>query len=126
MPRDDSDHDTADPRPVSPASVRDHLANERTLLAWIRTALTIVGLGFIVGRLLVEEETPADPILTVTSVALVILGGIASLLAARRFLRTQQEIDTGSFRPNVQLDLVLAGGVAAAAVLVAVYLLVAG
>jgi putative membrane protein len=28
-------------------SVRDHLANERTLLAWIRTAVTVIGLGFL-------------------------------------------------------------------------------
>ena len=32
-------------------TVRDHLANERTLLAWLRTAITVIGLGFIIDRL---------------------------------------------------------------------------
>lgn len=107
---------------ASSASVRDHLANERTLLAWVRTALTIIGLGFVVGRLLAEGESEPDPFLTAASVALVILGGAASLLAARRFLRTQREIDTGDFRPASQLDVVLAAGVAAAAVILAIAL----
>src|SRR5207245_6322557 len=30
--------------------VTDHLANERTFLAWIRTGLAIIGFGFIVDR----------------------------------------------------------------------------
>lgn len=107
---------------ASPASVRDHLANERTLLAWVRTALTIMGLGFIVGRLLVEEGGTADPLLTVASVALVLLGGVASILAAARFLRTQREIDTADFHPSSRIDVVLAGAVAAAAVVLALYL----
>jgi putative membrane protein len=37
------------PRPDS-ASARDHLANERTYLAYIRTALSFVALGFVVAR----------------------------------------------------------------------------
>jgi putative membrane protein len=30
--------------------LRDHLANERTFLAWIRTSIAVVGLGFVVAR----------------------------------------------------------------------------
>lgn len=30
---------------------REHLANERTFLAWIRTALGLIGLGFVVARM---------------------------------------------------------------------------
>jgi putative membrane protein len=120
-----NDHQTADAGTPSPAeaaasqaSVRDHLANERTLLAWVRTALTIIGLGFILGRLLVEDGAE-DVFLTASSVALVLLGGIASLLAARRFLRTEREIETGDFHPSSQLDVALAGGVAVAALVLA-------
>jgi putative membrane protein len=31
--------------------VRDHLANERTYLAWVRTALGLIGLGFVLARM---------------------------------------------------------------------------
>lgn len=108
--------------PPSAARVRDHLANERTLLAWVRTALTIIGLGFVVGRLLVEQDGAADPFLTIASVTLVLLGGIASVLAAVRFVRTQREIDDARFQPASRLDIVLSGAVAVAAVVLALYL----
>jgi putative membrane protein len=31
--------------------VTDHLANERTFLAWVRTALGMIGLGFVLARM---------------------------------------------------------------------------
>jgi len=31
--------------------IRDHLANERTFLAWVRTALGLIGLGFVLARM---------------------------------------------------------------------------
>jgi putative membrane protein len=34
-----------------PDTTRDHLANERTFLAWVRTALGLIGLGFVLGRM---------------------------------------------------------------------------
>ncbi len=114
---------SSDPPATPGAGVRDHLANERTLLAWVRTALTIIGLGFIIGRLLVEDEGP-DIFLTAASVALVLLGGLASLLAARRFLRTEREIEAGDFHPSSRLDVALAGGVAIVALVLAVALVV--
>src|SRR5215469_15603580 len=45
----------ASPPPGAPdssrtARAREHLANERTLFAWIRTALALMGLGFVVAR----------------------------------------------------------------------------
>ena len=35
----------------SPNRTRDHLANERTFLAWVRTALGLIGLGFVLARM---------------------------------------------------------------------------
>jgi putative membrane protein len=35
----------------SPSRVRDHLANERTFLAWVRTGLGLIGLGFVLARM---------------------------------------------------------------------------
>lgn len=115
--------DERDTETTSPATVRDHLANERTLLAWVRTALTIIGLGFIVGRLIVVDGAEPDAFLTASSVVLVLLGGIAAVLGAVRFLRTQREIETADFHPAWRLDILLSGGVALSAVVLALYLL---
>ncbi|HGE72837.1 TPA: DUF202 domain-containing protein, partial [Candidatus Poribacteria bacterium] len=30
--------------------VTDHMANERTYLAWVRTGITIMALGFVVAK----------------------------------------------------------------------------
>ena len=116
--------DAPTPPPEPSTLVRDHLANERTLLAWVRTALTIVGLGFVVGRLLVEEGGNADPLATGVGAALVLLGGGASVLAGGWFIRIQHEIDTATFHPTSRLDLALSFGVAVAALVLAIYLVV--
>src|SRR5256714_11648617 len=44
-------------KPPNPNELRDHLANERTLLAWARTAITIMALGFVIAKfgILVRE-----------------------------------------------------------------------
>ncbi len=41
--------------------VSDHLANERTYLAWVRTGITVIALGFVVSKfgILVKEIDPA-------------------------------------------------------------------
>jgi putative membrane protein len=39
------------PTPQDPNRTRDHLANERTFLAWVRTALGLIGMGFVLARM---------------------------------------------------------------------------
>lgn len=36
---------------LNPSRVRDHLANERTYLAWMRTAIALLGFGVVIVRL---------------------------------------------------------------------------
>jgi len=62
---------------------RIYFAAERTLLAWVRTGLTVIGLGFVVARfglfLRIMRDSPESSSLgsTLIGVGLVLLGAIA-------------------------------------------------
>jgi len=103
------------------SNVSDHLANERTYLAWIRTSIAIVALGFVVARfgLFLGEISPvAQSIVSihfssVIGVALVVVGGLMELTALRRFLRNQERIQTRTYEPTALVAL----GISAAFIL---------
>lgn len=75
----------------SDTATRDHLANERTYLAWVRTAVTFVGLGFAVDRLLID-----DPVGPVLGIAMMVVGGGMMLPALLSYRRTERAIATGT------------------------------
>jgi putative membrane protein len=116
---------------INPNRLRDHLANERTLLAWVRTSITIAGLGFVVakfGILLREVGGKHVHPLTAESgaivgVSLVLSGVVTAALATFRFLRTQRDIERDVVRFSPVLDVLLAGLFSAIGIVLAVYLL---
>lgn len=106
------------------AAVRDHLANERTLLAWQRTALGVIAIGFLVDRFTLEGGSPTLAG-SVAGVALVVLGAVVSVVGAYRFVRTEREIDTQSYRPGVLAHLALTAVIVAASGVLLVLLIAA-
>ncbi|MCU0306594.1 MAG: DUF202 domain-containing protein [Thermoleophilia bacterium] len=80
---------TADPPPAD-ASRRTHLANERTYLAWWRTAIAALAMAIGVGRLLPEVlDTGTTWPYVVLGVAWALVGVGLSLYALYR----QREVD---------------------------------
>lgn len=77
--------------PRSDSATRDHLANQRTFLAWVRTAVTFIGLGFAVDRLLVDDGTGL-----VLGVTMMVVGGTMMVPAILTYRRTEAAIDNGS------------------------------
>jgi uncharacterized protein (DUF302 family)/uncharacterized membrane protein YidH (DUF202 family) len=65
------------------ADLRDYLAAERTLLAWIRTGLALMGFGFVVARfvLVLRELLPSDRSLPLTSSGMSLWFGVALISA---------------------------------------------
>ncbi|HLJ18947.1 MAG TPA: DUF202 domain-containing protein [Stellaceae bacterium] len=90
---------------------REHLANERTLLAWIRTAIALMGLGFVVARFgLFLREISAiggHPVQSSSAysgpigIVLVASGLLAVVISTIRFFRARRQIEEGSFEPEV-------------------------
>lgn len=103
------------------STARDHLANERTLLAWIRTALTVVGLGFLVDRLAVQAQVSA--LETWAGIAIVLFGAVIAVVGGYSYLRARGDLVAGTYRPTVTLNVVLVALVALLAVGVALLLL---
>jgi putative membrane protein len=100
------------------------LANERTFLAWVRTALALVaggiGLEAFVPRLVVPG------LRQVLAVCLVLLGAGVSATAFGRWQRTQRAMRLGEPVPAPGFAPLLAYGVAAVAVVTLVLLVAAG
>ncbi len=73
------------PDPASPESfhLSDHLAAERTFLAWIRTGLALMGFGFVVARfgLFLQELQSISPTATAHSYGLSLWFGTALISA---------------------------------------------
>jgi putative membrane protein len=100
----------------------DHAANERTFLAWVRTAIALMAFGFLVEKfdLFLEYAVPAmaGKVPTARSLAfgnaaglaLIAFGAGMVIMAAIRFVRTARQIDSGEVQPGTgsQLDVILA------------------
>jgi putative membrane protein len=95
-----------DPIPASPQpDVRDHLAIERTFLAWIRTGLSLMGFGFVVARfgLFLQELQVIRPEVQVRSfgfslwfgTSLIGIGVVVNLLSTMRYLGLIRHLNRG-------------------------------
>ncbi|HLH87101.1 MAG TPA: DUF202 domain-containing protein [Xanthobacteraceae bacterium] len=119
----------------------DHAANERTFLAWVRTAIAIMAFGFLVekfdllvliaAREMAGKEVTANTLSTsgqtlgnVAGLILILLGGATLVLAIVRFRKTALDIDSPQERPNsgARMDVTLAGLLVLLGGAIAVYL----
>ena len=89
--------------------VTEHLANERTILAWIRTAIAVITLGVGINRFslfLVEFShiVPGGKTANVHAeqlgVGLVALGLLVMIGAMFHYLHVAKAIDEESYRPS--------------------------
>jgi putative membrane protein len=92
---------------------RFSLANERTFLAWIRTALGMIALGVGIATFVSTKETHRASL--VLAGALVVLGGIVSIGAWLRWLRVERAMRLQHGLPPSRLAPVIAFGIGAIA-----------
>jgi len=90
------------PKPYNPNRARDHLANERTYLAWIRTAVAFLGIGIVVVRLryIFPTQMPVHNHGWKLGLVFGISGLLLVLLATAHYFHVQKAIETESYQPE--------------------------
>src|SRR5437588_10828295 len=115
--------------------VSDHLANERTFLAWIRTGLATIAFGFVVERfgLLLRElgfkgNTTVIPyhLSSFFGVCLTVLGVIMMIAALLGFLHNRRSIDAERFHPSASFPIILTILASLIGAMLAIYLFLTG
>ncbi|MFM7885425.1 MAG: YidH family protein [Pseudanabaena sp.] len=85
----------------NPNRVRDHLANERTYLSWMRMAIALLGVGVIVVRLRILRPpmlpTPGNG--WKLGLAFSIIGMLTVWLSTHHYFAVRHDIDADTFDP---------------------------
>lgn len=103
---------------------REHQANERTFLAWIRTALAMIGIGLAIARfgLFLRQMQYTNGLNSTNPIELQSLGSSEILglgfiltglilipLAIFNYNRTSEQIETANYKPNPLMVWLTAG-----------------
>ena len=88
------------------ARAQEHLANERTFLAWVCTTIALVSLGFVIARLglFLREAGMNAPRLSHSvspiGIGLMGFGALLTVLAAWRYAAVNRQIETGCVKTD--------------------------
>lgn len=102
----------------SSANVADHLANERTFLAWLRTSIALMGFGFVVVKfslfvkqlsLMLTDKAvvPVKGFSAYIGISLVVIGAATALIGFLRYRQIRKQLLDQNFAPSFNLLLLL-------------------
>lgn len=144
-----AEQDSKQQATASAGTLNDHLANERTFLAWVRTSIGIMAFGFVVERfsLFIKQvgaflnSTSLSSLSTalnkkpvinlinhsfsfsaVIGIVFVAIGALVCLLAFLKFLKIEKQIKQGYFEPSGILDAALTAVIVLAGISLMIYL----
>lgn len=86
----------------NPSRVRDHLANERTYLAWMRTAIALMGFGVVIVRLRAFHPPLAPHPGNGWKLGLLfsLIGLLTVLLSTQHYFAVRRDIDDDNYEPT--------------------------
>jgi putative membrane protein len=113
---------------------RFHLANERTLLAWIRTSIAVMAFGFVVVKfsLFLKQiaylvgkgiAVPKGGYSSTIGTLIVALGAIILLLSYIKYKQVERRLLADSYRPSSKLAFKLTVTILVMSVLLILYLI---
>ena len=122
-------------RPVDQTKLENELlANERTFLAWLRTSIAVMSLGFVVARFglwLRELAMQINPHVQVHQTGLMLplgeimigFGALLTLLAAWRFHVVNRAIECGEIKSDPLMVSLVTTVVVLAAIAIIIYMM---
>ena len=119
---------------IKKQNAREHLANERTLLEWIRTSIGIMAFGFVVVKfsLFIKQISlllgkngamPKHGYSSVIGIFLVVVGAIVLVLSYIRYKRTEKQLNQETYQSSSSLIFSLIVVILAISLLLMVYLI---
>jgi putative membrane protein len=97
-------HNTSAEQTTDSKYIQQHLASERTFLAWIRTAIAIIGVGFLVTNLHFTMRSSLSPLgdtlANVIGLFSVGLGVLTITIAIFSYIRKIEAINNQTFRTS--------------------------
>ena len=111
----------------------DHLANERTFLAWIRTSIGIMAFGFVVVKfslfvkqisLILGKENiiHSKGYSGIVGIVLVAVGTVTAVLSYIRYKHSENQLDEGYYKHSSLLITILTAFIFLVSVFLIVYL----
>lgn len=88
----------------NPSRVRDHLANERTYLAWMRSAIALMGFGVVIVRLRYVRipELPHVGMGWKLGLLFSMVGLMTVLLSTLYYFIIRRDIDDDTYEPSTR------------------------
>lgn len=109
--------------------IQQHLANERTFLAWLRTAIAIIGVGFLVTNLHFNMKASLSPVgdllANVIGFVSVVVGILTIVMAIIAYMRKINTINEQTYRTPKTTIIVLGIFVIMIALIFGVYFIIA-
>ena len=124
---------------INEPRISDHLANERTFLAWIRTNIGIIAFGFVIekfglfikqmglilGKVSVQSPPPSNGYSEIIGILIVSFGTLMCLLAYINFKRVEKHIEQGAttYRPSGIIYSILIATIISVGIVLVIYLI---
>lgn len=112
---------------------REHLANERTFLAWIRTSIAFMGFGFVIVKftlflkqlsiLLETTDISTKGYSSIIGVTMVAIGVIIALLSFMQYRKNYRQLQKSYFVSSTKLSLLITLIIIIGGIVLIIYLL---
>ncbi|MFT9600346.1 YidH family protein [Mesobacillus sp.] len=107
--------------------IQQHLANERTYLAWVRTSIAIIGIGFLASSLhfnnIRSVSQAADTIAVFVSIFSLLIGLMILFFATTHYFSVRKNINSQTFESASNLIKISTGIIFLIFMLLGIYLI---